>query len=325
MIINTEPDRQYDAVREILSTTGYIFDDAFETDHVKNVVLKCSHSSDIIITARKSDNQVFQSFNEYPQAQRLPNARIETFIFETSDLEKYVMIQKSRGIQFVTNDIVHFENYSFIQTQPSHYTGNSIGFIHWHQNRGVYAQSHDHIVKVGVEKPAKKYLSNIKQLDHAATRIRAQDRDAAILEFMDLTEYNFEFAIYVKMFNSITNVARLSKEDFALVFTSGVSPYVDDRASGPTERFIHNYGPRVHHLAIHTENIEETFEQLKSDGMGFLITLVGSVDEGLKQTFSRPSMNTFLVTEYIHRYGDFDGFFTKKNVTLLTGATEKQV
>ena len=28
--------------------------------------------------------------------------------------------------------------------------------------------------------------------------------------------------------------------------------------------------------------------------------------------------------EYIHRYSDFDGFFTKSNVTLLTGATDKQ-
>jgi hypothetical protein len=31
-----------------------------------------------------------------------------------------------------------------------------------------------------------------------------------------------------------------------------------------------------------------------------------------------------LVNEYIHRYGDFEGFFTKGNVTLLTAATGKQ-
>jgi hypothetical protein len=63
---------------------------------------------------------------------------------------------------------------------------------------------------------------------------------------------------------------------------------------------------------------------LKEDGMDFLIELVGSLDEGLKQTFSVQSENTLLINEYIHRYGDFDGFFTKSNVTLLTGATEKQ-
>jgi hypothetical protein len=141
---------------------------------------------------------------------------------------------------------------------------------------------------------------------------------------MELTNYNFEFAIYVKLFNSITNVARLTAGDFAMVFTSGISPYVDDATSGPTERFIHNYGTRVHHLAFRTEQIENTCEALGRDGMDFLIELVGSPEEGLKQTFSAASENTLLVNEYIHRYGDFDGFFTKSNVTLLTGATEKQ-
>jgi len=55
-----------------------------------------------------------------------------------------------------------------------------------------------------------------------------------------------------------------------------------------------------------------------------LIDLIGSPDEGLKQTFTEPSEKTMLVTEYIHRYGDFRGFFTKSNVTLLTAATDRQ-
>jgi hypothetical protein len=58
--------------------------------------------------------------------------------------------------------------------------------------------------------------------------------------------------------------------------------------------------------------------------MQFLVELVGSEEEGLKQTFSQPSEYTLLVNEYIKRYGDFDGFFTKSNVTLLTAATDKQ-
>ncbi len=44
------------------------------------------------------------------------------------------------------------------------------------------------------------------------------------------------------------------------------------------------------------------------DGMKFLIDLVGSPAEGLKQTFTQPSVNTLLVNEYIHSYGDFNGF-----------------
>jgi hypothetical protein len=52
--------------------------------------------------------------------------------------------------------------------------------------------------------------------------------------------------------------------------------------------------------------------------------LVGSEEEGLKQTFTEPSVQSMLVTEYIHRYAGFDGFFTKSNVTELTKATAIQ-
>ena len=121
-----------------------------------------------------------------------------------------------------------------------------------------------------------------------------------------------------------TSVVRLSPRDFAMVFTSGISPYISDEASGPTEKFIQNYGTRVHHIAFQTEDIEDTYNALGNDGMKFLIELVGSPKEGLKQTFTEPSENTLLVNEYIHRYGHFNGFFSKSNVTLLTEATGKQ-
>jgi hypothetical protein len=324
IISNVEPNRQVNTMMEIISTTGYKLDGIFENEKFKNFILKCSNSPDFIITSRKKRENPFHRYNDYPKTKNLPNTRLEAFIFKTNDIEKYVSIQKERGIQFLTDDIIHYDNYSFIQTAPSKYTGNSIGILQWHQNKGKYIGSNDKDVIIEFEKQDKKYLNNIKQLDHAATRVRAQDRDASIIEFMELTNYNFEFAIYVKIFNSITNVARLSQKDFAMVFTSGVTPYVDDKSSGPTEKFIHNYGSRVHHLAFHTEHIEDTIHQLKEDGMDFLIGLVGSPEEGLKQTFSQTSVNTLLVNEYIYRYGDFDGFFTKSNVTLLTGATEKQ-
>ncbi|MDG6220867.1 MAG: hypothetical protein QCI38_05395, partial [Candidatus Thermoplasmatota archaeon] len=94
--------------------------------------------------------------------------------------------------------------------------------------------------------------------------------------------------------------------------------------SEPTEKFVKNYGKRVHHLAWQADPIEDVYKGMKEDGMEFLLDLVGGPDEGLKQTFSKPSPNTFLVTEYIHRYGDFEGFFTKSNVTKLTEATDWQ-
>ena len=163
----------------------------------------------------------------------------------------------------------------------------------------------------------------MRQIDHIAIRVRAQDRAPAILDLMRLTSYDFDEAFYVEALNSITNVTRHGA-DAAIVVTSGISPYVEDDASGPTEKFVRNYGPRTHHVAFWTERIEETFEALKAAGQEFLVELVGSPAEGLKQTFTQPSPHTMLVHEYIYRYGGFDGFFTKSNVTALTRATEKQ-
>jgi hypothetical protein len=58
--------------------------------------------------------------------------------------------------------------------------------------------------------------------------------------------------------------------------------------------------------------------------MEFLLDLVGSEEEGLQQIFTVPSEHTLLVTEYIHRFGNFDGFFTRSNVEKLTAATARR-
>lgn len=324
VIINTEIDKHKAAVEEYLRYTGLEHEISFENKGSTTSVLRTRGSADFLITSRKEDDNPFIDLNDRPKSKHLPNTRLETLVFACDDLQEYVQIQKERGVNFMTNSIQETKNHRFIQTIPSTYTGNSLGFIEWKGGERNYASEKDEVLDWNFQKPDKEYLSNIKELDHAATRVRAKDRDAAIIEFMELTNYDFDFAIYVETFNSITNVARLTKDDYAMVFTSGVIPYESDEESGPTEKFIHNYGTRVHHTAFRTENIEETFEAIKEDGMDFLIELVGSPEDGLKQTFTTASENTLLVNEYIHRYGDFDGFFTRSNVTKLTEATKKQ-
>ena len=172
----------------------------------------------------------------------MPNTRLETFIFETYDIEKYVSLQSQANIEF-QGKIEDLGNYYFIQTKPSQFTGNSLGFIEWKGKRGVYSSPLSQPVNFGIEAtlpPTGSYRKNILWLDHAATRVRAQDRNPAILEFMRLTNYDFDFAIYVKSLNSITSVARLSHSDFAMVFTSGIAPFISTEVSGHTEKFISN-------------------------------------------------------------------------------------
>lgn len=320
VIINTEPKMQRSAVAELLTMTGFECCGAHEDDDSRDYVLTAPGSADIVVRSRKRSENPFAAVNRHPISMKLPNTRLETLVFRANDLEKYVEIQKSLGVKFLTSDIVRTDNFKFIQTPPSRFTGNSVGFVEWKGSARVYAGRGSVAVSDIPAKPERPYLLNIKRLDHIATRLTARDRDPAIIEFMQLTDYNFDMAIYVEQLNSITNVARLSTNDFAMVFTSGI--HRDSGSDGPTEKFVANYGARVHHMAFHTERIEETYESLKSDGVRYLIELVGSPDEGLKQTFTLPSEQTMLVTEYIRRYGSFDGFFSKKNVTLLTAASD---
>ncbi|MBN2830082.1 MAG: hypothetical protein JXR56_07160 [Candidatus Cloacimonetes bacterium] len=324
IIINTEEDRLFPAVQEFLDYTGFRISDAFEDENFKTVVLSQPVSASILIRSRKTGSNPFKRFNLNPKSSELPNTRLETFVFLTTDIDKYRKIQQMRDTQFMSNSITEMDNYKFIQTTPSELTGISVGVIEWTGEVKSFRTNNAVSIRCDLIKPERSYLEDIGFLDHTASRVKAVDRDAAIIEFMELTNYKFEFAIHVKSFNSITSVTRLSDGGFAMVFTSGIEPFKNLEESGPTEKFIYNYGTRTHHLAFITENIEETYRKLHEDGMEYLVELVGAPEQGLKQTFTVASPNTFLVNEYIHRYGNFKGFFTRENVTVLTAATDIQ-
>jgi 4-hydroxyphenylpyruvate dioxygenase-like putative hemolysin len=310
VILNTESDHHEAAVQELLGTTGLKFVEAFEDSDYESTMLAEAGSADFLIRSRKGAENPFAGLNSHPKSAHLPNTRLEAFVFRTPDIERYVAVQKSRGIGFLTDSIMHTERYSFIQTPPSPYTGNSLGFIEWHREPRTYFAEGARIMGRMFDKPSRPYLHNIHELDHVATRVKAEDRAAAILEFMGLTNYTIDFASSVESLNSITNVARLPGAAFAMVFTSGIAPYKGEESSGSAGKFIYNYGPRVHHMAFRTEQIEDTYKNLKHDGLQFQNVLVGTPDDGLKQTFSKPSPHTLLVHEYIYRYGNSASFTT---------------
>ncbi len=324
VIINVEPENLRQSVEGYLNYTGFEYTDGFEDENYITCVLERIGSPAILIRSRKSGENPFSSFNTAPKSRHLPNSRLETFVFTTPDLAKYSKIQKSRGVNFQDKETVDTESMIFMQTIPSLYHGSSIGYVQWKDDSKSFRTKDCSSLKWEFSTPSSKHLKNIFELDHTATRVHAEDRDKAIIEFMELTNYIFTMAIYVKNFNSITSVARLSEKDFAMVFTSGILPDSGQADVGPTELFIRNYGTRVHHLAFRTEKIDSTFQELGLEGMGFLLGLIGNPEEGLKQTFSNASAETLLVNEYIQRFGGFDGFFTTSNVTLLTEATAAQ-
>jgi len=322
IIIRVEEGALKETVTEFVATTSLEHVDSFLHGAYSTAILEAKNTPTFLIREGSAPNP-FQAMNIAPRTEKRPNTRLETFIFETTDIGHLVSEQKKRGVAFMA-DVLEGRNHSYAQTRPSPNTHNTVAYIQFNEERSFLPEK----AKAGiplVPKPDLRHVHDIGFLDHTATRITHMDRAPAILELMGLTGYDFSEAIYAKLFNSITNVTRLQGKDFAMVLTSGIKPYTGDpKISEPTEKFVKNYGKRVHHMAWQADPIEQVFEGLQQNGMKFLIDLVGSREEGLKQTFSRPSANTFLVQEYIQRYDGFDGFFTKSNVTRLTEATNWQ-
>ena len=331
VVINAAPGGLTAAADELVRTTAHAcvgaIDNPLSESGPACLLLRDGLGADIVLACRDGGDNPFTPYNTGLKTGAEAPARLETFLFACTDIDRYVAIQKARGVRFATEAPVRHGAVAAIATLPSVNTGNAIGLVQFDGDRPAYAAAAAG-ADLGVlpAKPGDPWLSHIRGIDHVATRVRARQRDAAIVEFLELTNYSFDFAVYVESLNSITNVARLSGAAYAQVFTSGIAPSDDPTAAdaGPTERFIANYGLRPHHVALTVEGIEAVVAGLGGGGMSFLSELVGSREDGLKQIFSRMSPRTMLVHEYIERYDGFDGFFTKGNVTRLTKATEKQ-
>uniref|UniRef100_I2Q280 VOC domain-containing protein n=1 Tax=Desulfovibrio sp. U5L TaxID=596152 RepID=I2Q280_9BACT len=331
VVINTAPGDLLPAAEEMLGTTALAFEAALENplaaDGAPCLLLRDGRGPDFLLKSRPQGENPFAPYNRGEKTGPDPSARLETFVFACEDVARYAAIQQARGVVFQTPSPVVTDAFAFIQTVPSAHTGNALGFIEWKGRAGDYAHGRSRPLPLAPgAKPDRPWLARIRGLDHVATRVPARHRDAAIAEFLALTNYRFDFAVYVESLNSITNVARLGADEYAQVFTSGIAPLseVSPAAAGPTERFIANYGVRPHHLAFGVCGIEAVVAGLAEDGVRFLSELVGSREEGLRQIFSAMWPQTLLVHEYIERYDGFDGFFTKSNVTRLTRATQKQ-
>lgn len=67
---------------------------------------------------------------------------------------------------------------------------------------------------------------------------------------------------------------------------------------------------------------------LSENGKEFILRVIGSEEEVLKQIFSSASEHSSPTIEYVQRFGEFQGFFTRDNVAELTraaGAEEELV
>ncbi len=351
MMITVEPGCSVAYVSELALMTPYHYLVTLESEtHWTHILRIDMNSPDILVREVRDPNLhgIFRSLNEvYPIGMHKPNSRYMGEIFRVTNLHEVVEVQKSREIRFFNQDQIRKLELpgNMAIVKPSPYTHNIVGY--WErapEELRVYALGnstiHDDVNRGYLEaKEIQKDLGLdrlILPIDHLATRIYSQNREAAILEYLTLSSYYYWGSYDIENQNSSTNVTKsihYADESIspAKVFTAANHPYFVNHLVGlpsPTESFVRNYGPRLHHVALSVAdgetngkaNIDYVVEAIKAKGKDFLLDVIGSKEEGLKQIFSSASEHSSLIVEYVQRFGDFDGFFTKQNVAGLTEA-----
>ena len=351
MMLTVDPGQSIDYIAELALMTPYHYLVTLESEsHWTHVLRIDMNSPDLLVREVKDPNTrgIFRSLNEvYPIGAKKPNCRYMGEIFRVESLHDVVRLQSEREFRFFNqNEVRKLELPGNIAiSKPSPYTHNIIGYLErTPEQPRVYALGlssiRDDVQSVYVSaKQLQQQLgidSLVQPIDHLATRVYSQNREVAILEFLSATSYYYWGSYDIKDQNSSTNVTKNvhvadESRSPAKVFTANNTPYFVnhlEKLPSPTESFVRNYGPRLHHIAFSVKdgktegvtNIDYVVDSIRRHGKEFLLQVIGSEEEGLKQIFSSASEHSSLIIEYVQRFGDFQGFFTRENVAELTRA-----
>lgn len=351
LMITVEPACSVAYVAELCLMTPYHYLVTLESEHHYTHVLRIDMTAPDLLVREVKDPGIcgiFRSLNEvYPIGAHKPNSRYMGEVFRVDNLHEVVTLQKARDVRFFNQaEIRKLELPGNMEIlKPSPYTHNVVGYwerpendiriyaLGWSSIRddvqAAYVAAKETQDQLGLE-------DRLLPVDHLATRVYSQNREAAILEYLTLSSYYYWGSYDVKDQNSSTNVTKSvhhpsELESPAKVFTAANHPYFVNhllKVPSPTESFVRNYGPRLHHVAIavrdgevdNLANIDFVVDQLRGCGREFLLDVIGSREEGLKQIFSSASEYSSLIVEYVQRFGEFQGFFTKDNIAELTHA-----
>jgi hypothetical protein len=351
LMLTVDPGHSIDYIGELALMTPYEYLVTMESEtHWTHVLRIDMDSPDLLVREVKDPNirGIFRSLNEvYPIGSRKPNSRYMGEILRVTDLHGVAELQKAREFRFFSQDDVRRMELpgNLAVGKPSPYTHNIVCYMERPLDQlRVYAlglstiRSDVQEVYLAAKELQKKLEINdlIGPIDHLATRVYSQNREVALLEWLSLSSYYYWGSYDIKDQNSSTNVTKSVHypqeiRSPAKVFTANNTPYFVNHLEhlpSPTETFVRNYGPRLHHVALAVrdgerhgrENIDYVVSQIQAQGRQFLLDVIGSKEEGLKQIFSSASDHSSLIIEYVQRFGDFDGFFTKQNVAKLTAA-----
>lgn len=355
LMLTADPGHAVAYVIELALMTPYQYLATLESKHHWTHILRINtQTPDFLIreVKNKSTRGIFRSLNEvYPIGAKKPNSRYMGEIIRVTDIQSVVDHQSQREFRFFSpNERSKLElPGNLAVSKPSPYTHNIVAYLQREMDQvRVYdlgeSKVHAPIADACLAAKQRQQELGIEHLlqpiDHLATRVYAQNRELALLEWLSWSSYYYWGSYSINAQNSSTNVTKsvhhkTTSRSPAKVFTANNTPYFVthlDKMPSPTETFVRNYGPRLHHIAfsiadgqtLGLENIDYVVEQLKSEGIRFLLDVVGSRAEGLRQVFSCASPHSSLIVEYVQRFNNFQGFFAKNNVGELTFAAGQE-
>ncbi len=351
LMLTVEPGHSAAYVHELCLMTPYDYQSTLESEQHSTHILRIDHNAPDLLVREVKDPElrgIFRSLNEvYPIGAKRPNSRYMGEVFQVEDLDSLVATQKAREVRFFNADQIRQlelpTNMAIVK--PSPYTHNIVAY--WERPEGserryalgkaVVRPDMEHAyLKAKEQREALGIQRLLLPIDHLAKRIYSQNREVAILEYLTLSSYYYWGSYDIPDQNSSTNVTKsVHYEDVlrspAKVFTAANHPYFCNHLIGkpsPTESFARNFGPRLHHIAVAIRdgrtadqlNIDYVVNSLRESGQKFLLEVIGSEREGLKQIFSSASEHSSLIIEYVQRFHGFQGFFAKENVADLTAA-----
>ena len=351
LMITVEPGNALEYIAELALMTPYHYLVTLDSPkHFTHVLRIDMDSPDILLRETKDAASIgiFRSMNDlYPVGAQRPHSRYIGEILHAKDRHEVVALQQQREFRFFTiGQLAEMDfplNVSL--SKPSPYTQNVVGYmeravdgirVYKHGESSIldtaqaaYERGKEMQERIGIK-------GLILPIDHLATRVYSQNREPALLEYLALSSYYYWGSYDIADQNSSTNVTKNVRgvpesASPAKVFSANNQPYCVnhlDQLPSPTETFVRNYGPRLHHMALAVkdgqhngrEYIDFVVDAISAQGKGFLLDTVGSREEGIKQIFSSASDFSSLIIEYVQRFGDFQGFFTRNNVAMLTFA-----
>jgi len=272
IMLTVDPGHSIGYIGEICLMTPYHYLVTLESEaHWTHILRIDMEAPDLLIREVKSAGTrgIFRSLNEvYPIGARKPNSRYIGEVLGVSNLHETVALQKEREFGFFSQDEIRRMEMpgNLAISKPSPYTHNIVSYIERPAGEiRVYALGlssiRDDAQAAYVAAKDKQAASGLDRLllpiDHLATRVYSQNREVAILEWLSWSSYYYWGSYDITDQNSSTNVTRSvhhARESYspAKVFTASNTPYFVnhlERLPSPTETFVRNYGPRLHHGA----------------------------------------------------------------------------